>query len=51
MPARPGRRARRRRRWRPSTVSELERLADLRAKGVLTEAEFQAQKAKILGQQ
>ena len=29
---------------------ELERLADLRAKGVLTEAEFQAQKAKILGQ-
>jgi membrane protein YdbS with pleckstrin-like domain len=35
----------------PSTVSELERLADLRAKGVLTEAEFQAQKAKILGQQ
>jgi hypothetical protein len=32
-------------------VSELERLADLRAKGVLTEAEFQAQKAKILGQQ
>ncbi len=35
----------------PSTVSELERLADLRAKGVLTEAEFQTQKAKILGQQ
>ena len=34
----------------PSTVSELERLADLRAKGVLTEDEFQAQKAKILGQ-
>jgi membrane protein YdbS with pleckstrin-like domain len=34
----------------PSTVSELERLADLRAKGVLTEAEFQAQKARILGQ-
>ena len=33
----------------PSTVTELERLADLRAKGVLTEAEFQAQKAKILG--
>jgi membrane protein YdbS with pleckstrin-like domain len=33
----------------PSTVSELERLADLRAKGVLTEAEFQAQKARILG--
>jgi uncharacterized membrane protein YdbT with pleckstrin-like domain len=35
----------------PSTVTELERLADLRAKGVLTEAEFQTQKAKILGQQ
>jgi membrane protein YdbS with pleckstrin-like domain len=35
----------------PSTVSELERLADLRAKGVLTEAEFQAQKARILGQE
>ena len=35
----------------PSTVTELERLADLRAKGVLTEEEFQAQKAKILGQQ
>ena len=34
----------------PSTVTELERLADLRARGVLTEAEFQAQKAKILGQ-
>jgi uncharacterized membrane protein YdbT with pleckstrin-like domain len=34
----------------PSTVTELERLADLRAKGVLTEAEFQAQKARILGQ-
>jgi membrane protein YdbS with pleckstrin-like domain len=34
----------------PSTMTELERLADLRAKGVLTEAEFQAQKAKILGQ-
>ena len=34
----------------PSTTTELERLADLRAKGVLTEEEFQAQKAKILGQ-
>ena len=33
----------------PSTVTELERLADLRAKGVLTEAEFQAQKQRILG--
>jgi uncharacterized membrane protein YdbT with pleckstrin-like domain len=33
----------------PSVTTELERLADLRAKGVLTEAEFQAQKARILG--
>jgi uncharacterized membrane protein YdbT with pleckstrin-like domain len=33
----------------PTPTTELERLADLRAKGVLTEAEFQAQKAKILG--
>lgn len=34
----------------PSATSELERLAKLRADGVLTEDEFQAQKAKILGQ-
>ena len=34
----------------PSTTTELERLAKLRDDGVLTEAEFQAQKAKILGQ-
>jgi membrane protein YdbS with pleckstrin-like domain len=34
----------------PSTTTELERLARLRADGVLTEEEFQAQKAKILGQ-
>jgi uncharacterized membrane protein YdbT with pleckstrin-like domain len=33
----------------PSTASELERLADLRARGVLTEEEFQAQKRRILG--
>lgn len=33
----------------PNVTTELERLADLRAKGVLTEAEFQAQKARILG--
>jgi len=33
----------------PSTSGELERLADLRARGVLTEEEFQAQKAKLLG--
>ena len=34
----------------PSTTTELERLAKLRDDGVLTEAEFQAQKARILGQ-
>jgi membrane protein YdbS with pleckstrin-like domain len=34
----------------PSTTTELERLAKLRDDGVLTEAEFQVQKAKILGQ-
>ncbi len=32
-----------------SPASELERLADLRARGVLTEEEFQAQKRRILG--
>jgi uncharacterized membrane protein YdbT with pleckstrin-like domain len=32
-----------------SATSELERLADLRARGVLTEQEFQAQKRRILG--
>src|SRR3954447_17875409 len=34
----------------PSTTTELERLAKLRADGVLTEEEFQSQKAKILRQ-
>ncbi len=34
----------------PSVTTELERLADLRARGVLTEEEFQDQKARILGQ-
>jgi membrane protein YdbS with pleckstrin-like domain len=33
----------------PTTTTELERLAKLRADGVLTEEEFQAQKARILG--
>ena len=33
----------------PSVTTELERLADLRAKGVLTEEEFQAQKRRVLG--
>jgi uncharacterized membrane protein YdbT with pleckstrin-like domain len=34
----------------PSATTELERLAKLRADGVLTGEEFQAQKAKVLGQ-
>ena len=34
----------------PSATTELERLARLRADGVLSEEEFQVQKAKILGQ-
>jgi uncharacterized membrane protein YdbT with pleckstrin-like domain len=34
----------------PSVTNELQRLAELRDKGVLTEAEFQNQKKKILGQ-
>ena len=33
----------------PSTTGELERLAELRDRGVLTESEFQIQKKKILG--
>ena len=33
----------------PSTTSELERLADLRDRGVLTQEEFEAQKRRILG--
>ncbi|MCI0637093.1 MAG: PH domain-containing protein [Actinobacteria bacterium] len=33
----------------PSTTGELERLAELRDRGVLTEAEFQNQKKKVLG--
>jgi uncharacterized membrane protein YdbT with pleckstrin-like domain len=32
-----------------SSASELERLADLRARGVLTEEEFQEQKRRLLG--
>jgi uncharacterized membrane protein YdbT with pleckstrin-like domain len=34
----------------PSTAGELERLADLRDRGVLTQQEFEAQKRRILGQ-
>jgi hypothetical protein len=30
------------------TVAELQKLADLKAQGILTEEEFAAQKAKIL---
>lgn len=33
----------------PTATTELQRLADLRDRGVLTEEEFQAQKRKILG--
>jgi membrane protein YdbS with pleckstrin-like domain len=33
----------------PSTTGELERLAELRDRGVLTESEFQNQKKKVLG--
>jgi hypothetical protein len=32
----------------PSMTTELQRLADLRDRGVLTESEFQEQKARIL---
>jgi Short C-terminal domain len=32
----------------PDTVTQLKELADLRAQGILTDAEFEAQKAKIL---
>ncbi|MGZ8612890.1 MAG: SHOCT domain-containing protein, partial [Actinomycetota bacterium] len=34
----------------PSVTTELERLSGLRERGVLTEAEFQEQKKRILGQ-
>jgi hypothetical protein len=34
----------------PSVTTELERLAELRNKGVLTESEFQNQKKRILGE-
>jgi Short C-terminal domain len=33
----------------PSYIAELEQLADLKAKGVLTEEEFQAKKQQLLG--
>jgi Short C-terminal domain len=31
------------------TVTQLQKLADLKSQGILTDEEFQAQKAKILG--
>ena len=31
------------------TVTQLKELAELKSQGILTDAEFQAQKAKILG--
>ena len=34
----------------PNVTTEMERLADLRSRGVLTEEEFRAQKARILGE-
>jgi Short C-terminal domain len=33
----------------PTTVEQLQQLADLKSQGVLTEQEFEAQKAKLLG--
>ena len=33
----------------PDMVTQLKELADLKSQGILTDAEFQAQKAKILG--
>ena len=33
----------------PDTLDQLQRLGDLKEQGILTEAEFSAQKAKILG--
>jgi hypothetical protein len=34
---------------RPDTIQQLKELADLRAQGILTDEEFAAEKAKILG--
>jgi hypothetical protein len=33
----------------PDTLTQLQQLADLKAQGILTDAEFEAQKARILG--
>jgi hypothetical protein len=32
----------------PSTLDQLQQLGELKAQGILTDAEFEAQKAKIL---
>jgi hypothetical protein len=32
----------------PDTITQLKELAELKAQGILTEAEFEAQKAKVL---
>ncbi len=32
----------------PDTITQLKELADLKAQGILTDAEFEAQKAKVL---
>ena len=34
----------------PDTVSQLKQLADLKTQGILTDAEFEAQKRKLLGE-
>jgi hypothetical protein len=34
----------------PDTVTQLKQLAELKSQGILTEAEFEAQKAKVLAQ-
>jgi Short C-terminal domain len=34
----------------PDTITQLKQLAELKSQGILTEAEFEAQKAKVLAQ-
>jgi hypothetical protein len=34
----------------PDTITQLKELAELKSQGILTEAEFEAQKAKVLAQ-
>ena len=47
--ARPLPRPRRRPRWRRDRIASAQGLGDLKAQGVLTDAEFEAEKARILG--